>query len=66
VKFLILCVEKRIPVCLDVWHLNKCENLCCQDDVLKDGGKSFDLANYPHMFMVRLAFKSSVTSPPRN
>jgi hypothetical protein len=51
VKFLILCVEKRIPVCLDVWHLNKCENLCCQDDVLKDGGKSFDLANYPHMFM---------------
>jgi hypothetical protein len=25
--------------------------------VLKDGGKSFDLANYPYMFMVRLAFK---------
>jgi len=58
--------RERIPVCLDVWHLNKCENLCCQDDVLKDGGKSFDLANYPYMFMVRLAFKSSVTSPPWN
>jgi isoprenylcysteine carboxyl methyltransferase (ICMT) family protein YpbQ len=27
-----------------------------QDDVQKDGGKSFDLANYPYMFMVRITF----------